>query len=228
LVPCLSLLLLQAGAQAQRLGDASFRVFQRGSLIGSAASSLSRDEGGWVLQGTSELEGVRFSVKRLIVRYDDLWHPRDMSMELVTPEDHMIVHVAFGLADGATRTDIVRAGEAVYGSNRVAPDTLVLPDMVFSAYEALAARLATAKPGTELKAFIVARAEVPVALDGVLTETVATRTGTVAAAHWHIRLLQPEGARPADVWITEGRLARLDLPREGLSIVRDDLAWGAP
>jgi hypothetical protein len=224
-VLCILLLLPGTPLAAQTTGPASFRVYARGALVGSAHSSVTRDDVGWVLEGTSELDGLHLSVKRLIVRYDARWSPRDMSMELATPDDHMIVHVAFGLAGGSTRTDIVRATEAVFGENHVAADTIPLPDMVFSAYEGLAARLASATPGSELRAFIVARTEITISLDGVRDEAMPMLAGSLATRHWHVRLMRAGGPQPADLWVSGGRLVRLDLPADGLTVVRDDVAW---
>jgi hypothetical protein len=220
----LTLVLLPLRAEAQDPGAASFRLYERGTLIGSAASAVTRDEEGWLLESSGDIPG-RLTVRRFVARYDERWHPRDMSMELATPDDWVIVHVVFGLADGSTRTDIVRETQAVYGSSRVSADTILLPDMVFGAYEALAARLATTSPGGELRGFIVARIEVPISLDGVIDETVNTTAGTLDTRHWHLRFQLPEGPLPADLWLAGGRLVRLDLPKDGVSLVRTDLAW---
>jgi hypothetical protein len=58
------------------------------------------------------------------------------------------VHVSVGR--NTTRTDIVREKEARFQSHSVSQDTIFLPAGAFGAYEAVAARLAAAKPGMDL------------------------------------------------------------------------------
>ena len=106
-------------------------------------------------------------LRQLDIRYDDNWRPRIMTMEMASPDDSAVVHVAFGLADGTTRTDVVRPNTATWGANKVSADTLPLPDLVFGAFEGLAGRLSSASPGAELHVFIAPRFEAVMSLDGV-------------------------------------------------------------
>ena len=219
----LALLVAAAPAAAQEPGTATFHITDRAGAVGTASATLAREGEGWRLTGISDMPGLRLAVRQLEVHYDPLWRPRHLTMEMSSPDDDAIVHVAFGLAGGETRTDIVRASGAVYGANKVSPDTLPLPDFVFSAYEALAGRLATASPGTELHAFVVPRFEVPVAVERVEDESVATRSGRLAARHWHLRFLRADGAAVVDLWSADGRLIRIDFEKDGLRVVRDDV-----
>ena len=211
-------------AAAQQPGPATFRVLERGELVGSASADLTRERDGWRLRGTSDLPGLNLSVKQFDVSYDVDWRPRFMTLQMTSPDDDVIVHVAFGLIGGRTRTDIVKSGEALYGENRLSIDTIVLPDMVFSAYEALAARLASATPGATLRAFIVPRTEVSVRADEVSDAAVTIRTGTVGVRRWRVRLMRAEGPTAAELWIADGRLVRLHVPKDGLTAIREDVA----
>ena len=218
-------------------GTSRFRVFHHGEEIGFTAVSLTRDEDGWHLEGSGELKGeFQFVLRQLDVRYDAAWRPRFMTLELATPalqrllgrgpEDHVVVHVAFGLADGGTRTDIVRSSNADWGSNQVSPDTIPLPDLVFGAYEALAARLSLASPGAELRAFVVPRFEATVSVDGVTDEAVRTSSVTLQTKRWRATVRRPEGPVSLDIWVERGRMIRLDLPKDGITVIRQDVAWG--
>lgn len=218
--------LAASGTDPQGVGGASFRIFHRGALIGTTTVSLAREEDGWRLQGTGELEGTfQLTILQLDIRYDPAWQPRIMTMEIVAQDDRAVVHVAFGLVDGSTRTDIVRPTTASWGANQVAADTIPLPDLVFGAYEALAARLTTASPGQELRAFVVPRFEVPMSLDGVVEEAIPTSAGRIDARRWRATVRKPEGAVPMEIWVAGGRMVRLDLPKDGISVVRDDVIW---
>ena len=212
-----------APAAAQQPGPATFRVLERSTPVGWVSSTLTRDHDGWRLQGTSDLPGLNLAVKQFDVQYDADWRPRFMTLQMTTPDDDAIVHVAFGLSAGRTRTDIVRKGEALYGENRLSIDTIVLPDMVFSAYEALAARLASASPGATLRAFIVPRTEISVRADALSDDVVLTRAAALPVRHWRVRLMRAEGPTAVELWIADGRLVRLVVPKDGLTIVRDDV-----
>ncbi|MBM3821159.1 MAG: hypothetical protein FJW14_19380 [Acidimicrobiia bacterium] len=205
----------------------TFRVYQRGALVGTTTVVITRESDGWRLQGDGELKGdFQLTMPQLDIRYDEAWSPRIMTMELVAKDDRAVVHVAFGLSDGTTRTDVVRPDNATWGSNKVSADAIPLPDLVFGAYEALAARLASATPGQELRAFIAPRFEAVMSADGVVDEDVPTTAGTLATKRWRVTLRRPEGPSPMEIWVAGGRMVRLDVPREGLSVVRQDVIWG--
>jgi hypothetical protein len=221
-----TLWLVAASAAAQ---DATtFRIYHRGALIGTTAISLARDDDGWHLHGTGTLQGgFQVTMPQLDIRYDTAWRPRIMTMELVAKEDRAVVHVAFGLSDGTTRTDVVRPDNATWGSNRVSADAIPLPDLVFGAYEALAGRLGSAAPGEELRVFVAPRFETAMSVDGVVDEDVPAEAGALAAKRWRVTLRRPEGPSQMEIWVANGRMVRLDVPKDGFSIVRQDVIWGA-
>jgi hypothetical protein len=148
-----------------------------------------------------------------------------LTMELVSPGEHAIVHVA--MVGSVTRTDIVVPNKEVFfGANDVPRDTTFLPDYVFGAWEALAARLQTATPGTEISVFAVPEREVKATLDRRDAATLQTPAGFQPATRWRITL-QRDTPVVWEMWVDGGRLLRLDLPDEGLSIVRADIAGDA-
>jgi hypothetical protein len=205
----------------------TFSIYQRGALVGTTTVVLTREDSGWHLQGDGELNGnFQLTMPQLDIRYDDAWRPRIMTMELVAKEDRAVVHVAFGLSDGTTRTDVVRPDNATWGSNKVSADAIPLPDLVFGAYEALAGRLASAAPGQELRVFVAPRFETAMSVDGVVDEDVPATGGALATKRWRVTLRRPEGPAPMEIWVARGRMVRLDVPREGLSVVRHDVIWG--
>jgi hypothetical protein len=207
---------------AQGPGAAEFLVLQRGAPIGRVTVSLDQSPDGWTLISTGRIGGnFNLHVKRFEAQYDTSWRPLFMSMELATPDDEALVHVA--VMGTTTRTDIVRPGkEALFGANDIAPNTTFLPDYVFGALEALAARLERAAPGTTLPYFIVPRLETRARLERKQATTVTTTGGPRAAAHWWL-MVERDPPTPIEVWVSEGRLVRLDLPAEALSVRRSDL-----
>ena len=215
--------LVAAAAEAQTPGSASFRVSQRGEVIGSADVSVERSPDGWRITSRSLIEGrIQLSLPHFEAQYDANWLPMSLSIEVVTPGEHAIVHVA--IVGDVTRTDIVIPNKEVFfGANDVPRDTLFLPDYVFGAWEALAGRLQTATPGSEVSVFAVPEREVKATLDRRDAATLQTPAGFQPATRWRITVHR-ETPVVWELWVDGGRLLRLDLPDEGLSVVRADIA----
>lgn len=219
-------LLTAVGAAAQTPGDATFRVTHRGQPVGTTEVTVARSADGWRVTSRGQMDGrVQLSVRHFDAQYDPDWRPMSLTMELVSPGEHAIVHVA--MVGSVTRTDIVVPNKEVFfGANDVPRDTMFLPDYVFGAWEALAGRLQTAMPGTEISVFAVPEREVKATLDRRDSATLQTPAGFQSATRWRITLLR-DSPVVWEMWVEGGRLLRLDLPDEGLSVVRADIAGEA-
>ena len=213
-------LLAAASADAQTPGTASFRVYEKGLLVGSVETSVERTNEGWRLRSSSRIAGaVPVTIPNLDVYYDPSWSGTFMTLEMKAPDD-AIVHVA--VVGDTTRTDIVRATEARFRSSSVAPDTIFLPDRAYGAYEALAARLTSAVPGLDLPIFIPPLGETRTRVDAVTSEQMKTAQGMTTARRYRMTELR-QRPTPVEIWVADGRLLRLDLPGAALSLVRSDV-----
>lgn len=213
-------LLSVAAAAAQTPGAASFRVYEKGALVGTIDTWVELTADGWRLRGSSRINGaVPVTIPNLDLYYDQNWGGRFMTVEMKAPDD-AIVHVA--VVGDETRIDIVRSTEARFRSTSVSPDTIFLPDRAYGAYEAVAARLSGGPPGRNLPMFIPPLGESRMLVDDVVEEDVKTATGPLRARRYFLTELRQ---RPTniEIWVANGRLLRLDLPRSSLSIVRSDL-----
>jgi hypothetical protein len=199
-------------------GRASFVVYVKGARVGQAESSLERTADGWRIRGTSRLGApLNLTVRRLDIGYDLSWKPRYITMELVAPARTAVISSAF--QHGVAFTDIVSKGEATSEKANVAEDTIVLPNLVFSAYEALAARLTDAAPGTVFRRYIMPQGEIAVRVD---ESEVEDGPSGGASTHWKLTFLNPTGAYPVEVWTANGRMVRLEWPAQGIAVVRAD------
>ena len=206
-------------------GDASFRVFLRGSIIGSAETSLTRSDDGWLIKGTGRLAApLDLTIRRLEVRYSADWKPQAITLELRTPEGNVVTNGTFQ-PDGPARIDVVRSGQETLSTTpQVAADAVIVPNLVYSAYEALAVRLMSASPGIQFPAYIVPQGEIAVRVDSVREELIQTPGRTLSTRRWQITFLNPSGEIPAEVWVEGGRLVRFDMPSQSLSVARADVA----
>ena len=213
-------LLAAAPAAAQTPGAASFRVYQRGALVGGVEMSLQASDTGWRLQGTSRIDGsVPVDIPNLDLHYDEEWRPVFMTVEMTQP-DQAIVHVA--VIGSRTRTDVVRSTEARFRSHSISPDAVFLPDRAYGAYEWIAVRLDAGVPGQDLAIFIAPIGETRARIDEVAPSPVSTTNGPVMATRYSLTEIR-QRPTPVEIWVENGRLLRLELPREGISMVREDV-----
>jgi uncharacterized protein len=89
----------------------------------------------------------------------------------------------------------------------------------------MAARLASAKPGTELPVYVAPQTEITAIVKVVSDEEFKTPAGVIALRKFEMVFQNPSGPLTATVTADRrNRLARLDIPAAGLSVVRSDLA----
>jgi len=198
-------------------------VFVRGVDAGIEEVTVFDSPEGWTLRGSGKFRApLNLAMDYWEARYDRAWKPIELTVNLTQNEKRWAVHTTF---DGTTASsEISEDGQLQRRSSTVAADTIVLPNLVFGAYEALAARLASQKPGAELQMFIAPRDAVPVTVNTVTDETIQVPGRTIAARRWALRVGGGASKLEMDVWTDGSRLLRLDLPAQMVSVVRDDMA----
>lgn len=218
----LAVILVGTSAFAQTPGKASFVVYERGQQVGTIETNVSRTGEGWRVQGSMQTRGsVPVRIVNLDLLYDAKWSGRWMTMEMKQP-DNVIIHVAVGRT--TAQTDVVRPTEARFQSSSVSPNTILLPERAYGAYEAVAARLSQGPPGGDLPLFVAPIGETRAIVDGVTTEQVRTTGGSIPATHYVLTEIRTRPTR-ADLWVRRGRLLRLDLPGAQISVRRTDMRW---
>lgn len=223
LLLCL-VILAPARAAAQTPGRASFVVYEKGQRVGTMETDVSRTSDGWRITGSLQSKGaVPVRIANLDLLYDRNWFGRWMTMEMKAPDD-VLVHVA--VARITAQIDVVRAGEARFRSTSVSPNTILLPERAYGAYEAVAARLAGDGARGDLPIFVPPTGETRALVETVTVDRVRTRSGSLSAQHYVLTEVRPRPTR-VELWADRGRLLRLDFPAAQISIVRADVAVGA-
>jgi hypothetical protein len=209
-----------ADSAAQTPGTATFRVYEKGALVGALDMTLSATEDGWRLQGSSRIDGtVPVDIPNLDLHYDTAWGGRFMTLEMKAPDD-AIVHVA--VAGTVTRTDIVRSADVRFRSQSVSPDTIFLVDRAYGAYEAVAVRLEGLPAGADVPLFVAPFGETRGQVEAVTAERVVTDTGPIMATRYTLTEIRERPTR-VEIWVDRGRLLRVDFPRTAISVVRSDV-----
>lgn len=213
-------MLLPALVDGQTPGKASFVVYEKGQRVGTMDTSVSWTNDGWQVQGTVQTKGaVPVRIANLDLRYDRNWHGRWMTMEMKSPDD-VIVHVAVSRI--TAQVDVVRAGEARFRSTSVSPNTILLPDRAYVAYEAVAARLAADAARGDLPIYVPPTGETRALVESVTTERIQTANGVLSAQHYVLTEVRPRPTR-VELWAERARLLRLDFPAAQISVIRADI-----
>jgi uncharacterized protein len=204
-------------------GTASFRVFVKGSAIGGEEATVRRTPAGITITSHGRLAApLDLVTRQSVVRYDANWRPIDLTVDAVARGASLVVKTTF--ADGKAVTEITQAGAPTTKTDTVAADTLVLPNLFFSAYEALAMRLASIPDGSTFPAYIAPQAEITVKQNARSTQKIETAKRVIDVRAYALTFQNPGSPLDAIVWTDEtGRLLKFEVPAQALIFVREDL-----
>ncbi|MEW5982611.1 MAG: alpha/beta fold hydrolase [Acidobacteriota bacterium] len=213
----------QPAAPVQEL-PATFTIFIQAIPVGTEQVTVTKDAGGCVIRATGRLGvPINLSTARFELRYDADWRPVSLVIESSLRGQPLILGTHF--ADGTATSNITQAGQQSQKTDQVAPDTVVLPNMFFAAYEALALRLASVDPGTELKAYIAPQLEIPLTVGAGAREQITTTARVINARRYSLTVVNPGGPLPVELWADEAnRLLRVRIPSQSLEVAREDVA----
>ena len=196
----------------------------QGRLLGSEQTTVTATADGWIIRGTGRLAApIDLSTTRFEARYDRQWRPLSLEVEGTLRGRPLIMRTTF--AGGSATTDLTQAGQQTQKVDAVSADPLVLPNMFFCAYEALALRLRGISVPGALQAYIAPQIEVTLRVTGSGSERIQTAGRAVSATRYELTIENPGSPLQAEVWIDQdGRLLRFRVPVQGLEVAREDVA----
>ncbi len=212
-----------AGAQPAE-GTASFRVFLKGSAIGGEEVTVRRTPAGTTITSTGRLAApLDLVTRQCVLRYDANWRPIDLTVDAIARGAGLAIKTTF--ADGKATSEITQAGAPTTKTDTVAADTLVLPNLFFSAYEALAMRLANIPDGASFQVYVAPQAEITVKQNARSTQKIETARRVIDVRAYALTFQNPGNPLEAIVWTDEtGRLLKFEVPAQTLIFVREDLS----
>lgn len=205
----------------------SYLVFLNARLLGREEVMVRREGDAWVIRGTSRLGGsLQAEITRAELRYDAQWHPQSSTLEGSIRGTALSISTTF--TGGSASSTVIEGEATVTKTDAVSADTIVLPNVFFGAYAALARRLTSAAPGTELRAFIQPQAEMPVAVRARADERFELPQETLPVTRFSIVITTPGGETPMTLWVdASGSLVRLSVPSQYLDVAREDVSSAA-
>ena len=139
----------------------TYTVFLQSRPIGQETATLAQQPDGWLLKGTNRLGPPLDVVTRNAeIHYTSAWQPTRMTLDTIVRGQEVNVKTAF--ANGEAANEVLQAGSATPSTktDKVAADTIVLPNTFLTSYLVLARRLVGQKPGTQFTAYIAPQGEV--------------------------------------------------------------------
>jgi pimeloyl-ACP methyl ester carboxylesterase len=202
----------------------SFMIFLRGNPIGVEQMALTRTTEGWSILSTGRLAQPFDVVARKVeARYTADWKPLGYNLDSTVRGQFQRVITT---VDGTTAATEITAGtDTTRKSDTIDPSSILLPNVMYGPYEALAAQLRTAPDGSTLAAYQIPIAPVQLRVVNSTIEQIQTATRLIAAKRTHITVNTTNPPADINVWADEsGRLLRLTVPSQGLDVARTDIA----
>jgi uncharacterized protein len=205
-------------------GDAAFDLFLRNTQIGREQVTLAHTESGWIITSSGSISGsLEFTLTRFEIKYSPDWTPQEMRLDARVRQTQIGILTSFSLTSAIN--EITQAGRTGTKTDQISAGSIVLPNNVFGAYEALAPRLWNTKAGAELPLYIVPSAEIKATVKSVTEQTMSGPGGSVPTRRFDLTLQNPSG--PVNVTIVVDnrlRLVRFEMPDVGLQAVREDMS----
>src|SRR5262249_51660632 len=162
---------VQAGATS------SFMIFQRGIATGTEQMAVLRTAEGWDIISTGRLAPPLDVVgRKLEVRYTPDWKPLELTLDSTVRGEFQKV---FAGVTGTTATIEITTGtgtEPTRKTDTIDSNAIILANVFYGPYEALAARLKNAASGSTLPAFILPIGSVVLRVGDSTTDQIQTAT----------------------------------------------------
>ncbi len=203
---------------------ANFTVFLQGVAIGAERVTVARTPQGITISGDERIgPPIRLVARQAEIRYTADWRPLDCLIDGSVRDDALMLRTT---VQGTTATtQFIQGTRPGNKTDQIAADALLLPDVFFGAYEALAARLSGAKAGDRVNIYVPPAMVSTVSVASVSEDRVRTADALVEIRRYALELPGPNGPVGIELWIDpSGRLLRFSLPARAFDIIRSDLA----
>jgi pimeloyl-ACP methyl ester carboxylesterase len=221
----LAIVALGVPAAAQSSDEAaSFRVFLRGSAIGGEDVTVRQTPEGVTITASGRLSApLDLVMRQCVVRYDSQWRPVELAVDAMARGAALTIKTTF--AGGRAESEVTQAGAPTRKTDVVSTDAVVLPNVCFSAYEALALRMSGIADGAAIRAYVAPQAEIAVTRVSRSDQKVETARRVIDVRSYALRFQNPGMPLDATLWTDEsGRLLKLEIATQSLIVVREDLA----
>src|SRR5689334_22299755 len=213
-----------AAQQAPSGKPTRYTVFMRGTPIGREEVTVEQNAGGLTITSQGRFTApLNIIIKRAEFKYRPDGTPELFALEGNANNTDVTLRTSF--TDNTAVTEGTQGGKPVKVSHSIAPQSIVMPNGIYSAYAALAYRLATMLPNTAIRAYVLPEVMIGVRLVGSTDERMQVATSFLNVHRYDLVFGNPSGDLPVTLTAAEdGSLVRVAIPSQGLDVVREDVA----
>jgi fermentation-respiration switch protein FrsA (DUF1100 family) len=207
-------------------GSVGYTVFLQGTPVGHQDVTVRSDALGLVISGQGQIAPPI----DVITRRAELRYRPDQTVESLLIEARIKgvdVTLETKFENGSAVSKGMQGGAPIATTDMASPQSVLLPNVFFGSHAVLARRLAGAAPGAEFRAFVGpgAGAQVAFRLRTEMTEQMQFGTSTFDVHHYELVFDNAGAPLEMDLYADNvGGLVRVDVPAQGLQVVRDDIA----
>ena len=224
----LALTVSLAGSARAQSGPAGvqseFTVFYQGSAVGVEQVTVTRTADGFMIFGSERIgPPLGIITHRAQARYTADWKPIEVVVEGTVREQQAALRTT--VSGTTATTQHMEGGAPVQRTDQIAADAVLLPNMFFGAYEALAARLTGTKVGDRLSAFMPPQTTATLTVTNVTEDRVRTQSALLQFRRYELDVISAKGSARLEVWAdAAGRMLRLTVLDQAFDVVRTDVA----
>jgi hypothetical protein len=219
---CAFLLIAPAFAGAQQAAGATgYTTFVRGTPIGRENVTVRSDAAGLTVTSEGRLgPPANLTIRRAEFRYGPDGAPQ--LFELHGDSNGGEVTIRTTVAGGSATTEGTR-GSSV--TQPVSAQAVLHANGIVASYVALAQRLGSTAPGSDIRMYVVSEKEIGVRLVNVQNDRMQLGAEFLNARRYDVVLMTPSSNTAVTITTgVEGNLLSVRIPSEGVDIVRIDLA----
>ena len=224
-VSCAVFGFMAGAAGAQPAASSQLIVYLNGTRLGQAESTVQHTPEGWTITSTGRLSPpFDLVTRRLSIRYGPDWTPLDLEVDAVSRGSVLTIRTTVTGPNAVS--DVTQLGQTIQKSDAISPRTVLLPNMFFPAFEALALQLSALQADSaRLTAYVVPEAEIQLLVSRIGQETIETPQHSLQARRFAVTFMNPGKPLESEVWVDEsGRLLRFAVVSQGLAVVREDVS----
>jgi len=224
---CAAMLILagtSTGGQEPEPTSHGYTIFAGGNVVGREALTVRQTPDGITISATGRISGsLDVVIDRAEVRYRPDWTPETFEIEATVNGGSTALYTTF---DGETAfTRGVDGGEQIEQTDAIPAGSVVLPNVFFGAYEALARQLASAADGQEFPVYVGTGSQGAMQVTSTGEERIQIGATTFGVRRTSLSYTSPRGTTAVHIYADEdGSLLRVNIPDMSLDFMREDLA----
>ena len=201
-----------------------YTIFLRGTPVGREEVTVQEDATGTTITVQGRLGApINAITRRAELKYASDGTPERFVLDGSINGNDVSVRTSF--VNGTAQTEGNQGPTKISTSHAFSPQTIVLPNGVFTLYAALADRLSRVTAGAELRAYILPLTEIGVRVVSDQPERIQVGTSFLNVQRYDLLFRNPDGDLAVSLTVGDGgRLIRLSVPANAIEVVREDVA----